>query len=266
MRTTLLALLLSASSLTALDLKVEMGTGLFYSGANGKIEYVEESFQGSYAVTEITSAANFYVWGDFETTNPYLPKMRLEYLKISAEGGSKAHLQSAVPEIKELIEQYIDPLSLNDKVWNSQLQHNIYDVDLYYEFFEQSQWPTVGLGLGYKYFDYIYIMDIDLVPGLQFGDRDSSGAPMLFFSSRYDIPSIKMGFEGDAKVYLFGDSEMYDWKVKLDLMFDIDDTTVAGAEFGFRQQYFNLIGGDVEKVTGNMTYEGIYVGAVIKFR
>jgi len=266
MRILFLTLLFLTSSLPALDLKVEMGTGLFYSGAKGKIVYVEESFQGSYAVADITSAANFYVWGDFESSNPHLPKMRLEYLKISAEGDSIAHLQSADPEITGLIDQYIDPLSLNDQRWNSQLQHNIYDIDLYYEFFEQSEWPTLGLGLGYKYFDYIYIMDIDLIPGLQFGDRDSSGAPMLFFSSRYDMPSIQMGFEGDAKVYLFGDSEMYDWKIKLDLMFEIDETTSGGAEFGYRQQYFNLIGGDVEKVTGDMIYEGIYVGLVIKFK
>ena len=262
----LLFLITSTHSLLALDLEVDMGTGLFYSGAKGRIDYVEESFRGSNAVTDISSAANFYIWGDFKSNNPNFPKMRLEYLKISAEGGSQAHLQSPTQEIQDLIDQYIDPLQLNDKNWNSQLQHNIYDIDLYYEFFEKSEWPSVGLGLGYKYFDYIYIMDIDLVPGLQFGDRDSSGAPMLFFTSRYDAPSIKMGFEADAKIYVFGDSEMYDWKLKMDLMFELDKDTELGAEFGYRQQYFNLTGSDVEKVTGNMTYEGIFVGAVIKFR
>ena len=268
MRTLILFFLTASfSSLFALDVKVDMGTGLFYSGAKGKIEYLEESFQGSNAATDISSAANFYVWGDFETNNPYLPKMRLEYLKISAEGNSQANLQSSIPDIQKLIDEYINgPLALNDKNWNSQLQHNIYDIDLYYEFFEKSDWPSIGLGLGYKYFDYIYIMDIDLVPGLQFGDRDSSGAPMLFFTSRYDVPSIQMGFEADAKVYVFGDSDMYDWKVKMDLMFELDQNTELGAEFGYRQQYFNLTGSDVEKVTGNMTYEGIFVGAVLKFK
>ena len=266
MRTLILFFLTASfSSLFALDVKVDMGTGLFYSGAKGRIDYLEKSFQGSNAVTDISSATNFYIWGDFETSNPYLPKLRLEYLKISAEGGSQAHLESSVDAIKELIKK-LEPLGLNDKNWNSQLQHNIYDIDLYYEFFEKSDWPSIGLGLGYKYFDYIYIMDIDLVPGLQFGDRDSSGAPMLFFSSRYDVPSIQMGFEADAKVYLFGDSDMYDWKVKIDLMFELDQNTALGAEFGYRQQYFNLTGSDVEKVTGNMTYEGIFVGAVLKFK
>ena len=123
----------------------------------------------------------------------------------------------------------------------------------------------MGLGLSYQYFDYIYIMDIDLVPGLQFGDRDSSSAPLLFFTSRYESTSLQMGFEADAKVYVFGDSQMYDWKIKMDLMFDITETTEAGLEFGFRDQYYKLLGDDVEKVKGDMHYQGVYIGAVVHF-
>ncbi len=261
----LLITLFLSYSLQALELQLDMGTGLFYTGAKGKVEYVEKSFQGSYAETDLQNSGQFYIWGDIVTDNKYIPKLRLEYLKISADGDSKAHLQSADPAIQDLIDQYIDPLSLNDNNWNSHLQHNIYDVSLYYEFYEESAWPSVGLGLGYKYFDYIYIMDIDLLPGLQFGDRDSSGAPMLFFTSRYEAPSLQMGFEADAKVYIFGDSEMYDWQIKMDLMFEIAENTEAGFEIGYRDQYYNLLGNDVEKVTGNMHYQGLFVGAVINF-
>ena len=258
-------LITASSSLMALELQLDMGTGLFYTGAKGKIEYVEKSFQGSYAETDLANSRQFYLWGVITSKNRYLPKVRLEYLKISADGDSKAHLQSSDPTIQDLIDQYIDPLSLNDNDWNSHLQHNIYDVSLYYEFFEESGWPSVGLGLSYQYFDYIYIMDIDLVPGLQFGDRDSSSAPLLFFTSRYDSASLQMGFEADAKVYVFGDSQMYDWKIKMDLMFDITETTEAGLEFGFRDQYYKLLGDDVEKVKGDMHYQGVYVGAVVHF-
>ena len=262
----LTVLLITAStSLMALELQLDMGTGLFYTGAKGKIEYVEKSFQGSYAETDLANSGQFYIWGVITSKNRYVPKVRLEYLKISADGDSKAHLQSSDPTIQDLIDQYIDPLSLNDNDWNSHLQHNIYDVSLYYEFFEESGWPSVGLGLSYQYFDYIYIMDIDLVPGLQFGDRDSSSAPLLFFTSRYESASLQMGFEADAKVYVFGDSQMYDWKIKMDLMFDITETTEAGFEFGFRDQYYQLLGDDVEKVKGDMHYQGVYVGAVVHF-
>ena len=262
----ILFFLLLSNSLMAIELKLDMGTGLFYTGAKGKIKYVEESFQGSYAETDLMNSGQFYIWGVITNNNPYLPKVRLEFLKISADGDSKAHLESADPTIQGLIDDYIDPLSLNDNTWNSHLQHNIYDVTLYYEFFEKSDWPSVGFGLGYKYFDYIYIMDVDLIQGLQFGDRDSSSAPMLFFTSRYEAPSLQMGFETNANVYVFGDSQMYDWKVKMDLMFEVTETTEAGLEFGYRDQYYKLLGDDVENVKGDMHYQGIFVGAVIHFR
>ena len=51
----------------------------------------------------------------------------------------------------------------------------------------------------------------------------------------------------------------------MDLMFDITETTEAGFEFGFRDQYYQLLGDDVEKVKGDMHYQGVYVGAVVHF-
>jgi len=260
--------ILSLTTLNALDLKVDMGAGLFYTGAKGKIDYVEKSFENSYAKTDLQNSGQVYVWADFESSNPYLPKLRLEYLKISADGGSKAHLESGDPDIQKFIEEWVNnsPIPLNDQVWKSHLEHNVYDATLYYEFFEKDPWPSIGMGLGYRYFNYIYIMDVDLVPGLQMGDRDSSSAPMLFLTSRYDIPNVNLGFQGDGKIYLFGDSDIYDYQVKMDLIFDIDKDTSAGLEFGYRYQYYKLLGEDVEKVKGNMTYKGIFVGAVINFK
>ena len=263
-----LPLLLSLTTLCAIELKVDMGTGLFYSGAKGRIDYVETSFENSYAKTDLQTSSQVYIWADFTTSNPYIPKVRLEYLKVSADGDSLAHLESGNPKFQAIIDEWVNNsiIKLNDQVWKSHLQHNVYDASLYYEFFEKDPWPSIGLGLGYRYFDYIYIMDVDLLPGLQMGDRDSSSAPMLFLTSRYDIPAVNLGFQGDGKVYVFGDSEIYDYQVKLDLMFDITEKSSAGLEFGYRYQYYNLLGEDVEKVKGNMKYQGIFIGAVINFK
>ncbi len=263
-----LASIFLASQLSALDFDLDMGSGLYYTGAKGQISYVEESFKGSYANTDLQTKGQFYVWADLDTKNPYLPKLRLEYTKISTDGDSKAHLESANAKIQKLIDDLINGsgIPLNDQVWNSHLQHNIYDTTLFYEFFDKSPWPSVGAGLGYRYFTYIYIMDIDLVPGLQFGDRDDSGAPMIYFTSRYEAPALNMGFQGDGKVYVFGDSQMYDWQVKMDLMFEIDESTKIGMEIGYREQYYNILGEDIEKVTGNMSYRGLFVGGLINFK
>ena len=262
-------LLASATLLSAYDFDYKMGLGSYYTGAEGKVEYVQESFEGSYADATLTTSSQFYLWGVLDLKNSYLPKARFEYLKIAAEGDSKAHLQSADPEIQQLIDDYINnngAIDLNDQNWNSYLQQDIYDLSLYYEFFEKSAFPTVALGLGYKYFEYIYIMDIHYVPGMQFGDRGSSGAPYAYLGSRYDMPSINMGVEGNAKLYLFGQSQMYDWQLKMDLMFDFDEETRGGLEFGYREQYFSLEGNDVDNVTGDMIYKGIFAGFVINFK
>lgn len=269
MKVILTLLFISYTVLSAFDFEVDMGTGLYYTGAKGKVEYVQESFQGSYADADMISSAQFYLWGVLDIKRPYVPKIRLEYLRIKAEGDSKAHLQSADPEIQQLIDDYINNngiIDLNDQNWNSFLQQEIYDAIVYYDYFEESVFPSLGVGAGYRYFEYIYIMDIHFVQGLQFGDRDSAGSPFVYLASRYDMPSINMGFEGDGKFYLFGDSKMYDWKVKMDLTFELDDETTAGFEFGYREQYFSLEGKDVENVTGDMHYQGIFIGAIATFK
>ena len=263
----LLLLLTSFTSLSALDLKLDMGTGLYYTGAEGKIEYIGETFQNSYAATDLLTSGNFYIWADIETPYWFMPIFRFEYLKISADGDSVAHLESGIPELQQLIE-FLEGTGLNDTNWNSHLTHNVYDMLAYYEFFEDSGWPSLGLGAGYRYFDYIYIMDITIngePTGIEFGDRDSTNAPMLYLHSRYEMPSVNLGFEFNAKGY-FGDSTLYDWDTKLDLSFDVDEDTRAGFEFGYREQYYLLSGGDVENVKGDMSYKGIFMGARIEFK
>ena len=267
MRSIFLFIILFSSTLQALDFKLDMGAGIYYTGAQGTVEYVTTSFEGSTAEADLISEEQYYVWADIDTRTPYVPKIRFEYLSFAANGDSQAHLQSGDADIQQAIDDYINNggIPLNDQYWYSHLQQDIYDVTLYYEYFEDSDFPSLGFGIGYRYFTYIYIMDIHYVPGLQFGDRDNSGAPNIYLTSRYDMPSINMGFEGDAKAYLFGDSTMYDYKFKLDLMFDIDESTRAGVEFGYRAQYFSLEGGDVENVRGDMKYQGIFIGALMTF-
>ena len=267
MRTLLSLLLLTTScTLSAVDLKLDIGTGFYYTGAKGKIEYVGDTFQNSYAVTDLKTNANFYIWTEVETSYWYLPILRFEYLKISADGDSIAHLESGIDAVQKLID-LLAGAGLNDTNWNSHLQHNIYDMIAYYEFLEDSAWPSIGVGGGYCYFDYIYILDIDVADysGIQFGDRDSTNAPMFYLHSRYEMPTVNLGLEVNAKGY-FSESTLYDWDAKLDLIFDVDENTRAGFEFGYKEQYYELAGGDVENVKGNMRYRGIFLGARLEFK
>lgn len=238
-----------------------MGSGLFYTGAQGRIEYTDTGFRGSYSVVDLQNRGQFYFWTDITSKVSYLPKLRLQYLKINTSGDSVLHLASE-KEFPEAIEDMID--IFNDQAWTSGLSQNIYDVYLYYEYFEKSSWPSLGLGLGIKSFDYAY--NVELFLPIQMGDRGGKTVPMIFLTSRYEIPMLQLGFEGESEVYVFGDSLLYDLRVKMDLMFKIDESTEAGLEMGYRDSYYDLRGSDIETFKANMQYRGIYVGVVAAFK
>jgi len=89
---------------------------------------------------------------------------------------------------------------------------------------------------------------------------------MLFLTSRYEVPSVQLGFEFEGEVYLFGDSKLYDMRAKMDLMFEVDERTEAGFEIGFRESYYDLRGSDVETFKADMSYKGLYVGIIAAFK
>ena len=247
------------TSAVAIDLDIDMGTGLFYTAAEGRIEYTDEGFSGSYSEVDLKNSGQFYIWADIKSEIDYLPILRLQYLKINTSGDSKLHLEGDVgPEYQDLIDLF------NDSSWESGLSHNIYDVYLYYEFFEEEAYPSVGIGGGIKSFDYAY--NVELILPLQIGDRGGKSIPMLFLTSRYDIPSVQLGFEFESEVYIFGDSKLYDLRTKMDLMFEVDESTKAGFEIGYRESYYDLRGSDVETFKADMNYKGIYVGIVAAFK
>jgi len=245
-----------------IDLEIDMGTGLFYTGSEGRIEYTDEGFAGSYSEVDMQNSRQFYIWADFKSSNVYLPKLRLQYLKINAEGDSKLHLEmdtsNLPPEYQDIIDLF------NDQEWYSGLSHNIYDIYLYYEFFEKKPYPSIGLGGGLKSFDYTY--NAELIAPLHIGDRGGKSVPMLFLTSRYEIPSVQLGFEMENEVYIFSDSKLYDVRAKMDLLFDVDENSKLGLEVGFRTSYYDLRGSDVETFKANMSYSGIYVGVMGSFK
>jgi len=262
LKTHLFLLLFLTSASHAIDLEIEMGTGLFYTGAEGRIEYTDDGFGGSYSNVDLETSRQFYIWGDFKSSLSYLPILRLQYLKIIAQGDSKLHLEADTsnypPEVGDLVDFF------NDQEWESGLSHNIYDIYLYYEFFEKTPYPSVGIGAGLKSFDYAY--NVALVSPLHIGDRGGKSIPMLFLNSRYEVPSLQLGFEIENEVYVFSDSNLYDVRAKMDLLFEVDANTHMGIEVGYRESYYDLRGSDVENYKANMSYKGIYIGAMATFK
>jgi len=252
-----LILLLITSTLSAIDLEIKVGTGLFYTGAQGYIEYTDVGFTGSYSQIDLKNSGQFYFWSDIKTQIDYLPIFRFQYLKIHTGGDSKLHLEGTdMPtEFQDIIDIF------NDQNWESGLSQNIYDLYLYYEFFEEKKHPSFGIGGGLKIFDYGY--NVELILPLQVGDRGGKTVPMLFLTTRYEIPSVQLGFEIESEVYIFGTSTLYDARAKMDLLIELDENTKAGFEIGYRDSYYDLRGDDSYKA--NMHYQGIYVGVMTTF-
>jgi len=243
-----------------MGVEMDMGFGLFNSKAEGKLVYQTDFFTGSSAQINNDSQYHIYVWSDFDLELPYAPHIRLEYTRVRSSGTSFVHIETQ----NELINEFLQRVGGNDFELNSILTHNMYDAFLYYEFFEDSGWPALSFGGGIKDFDYDY--DVDIFEGVQFNDQGGAMVPMLYTKIRKDLDDSLMGLEMDVKYYAFGDSDMYDIRAKIDMMFELNKQIDAGLEAGYRSSYFNIKGDDVENVGGNMKYGGIFFGFAASFR
>ena len=267
---------LSVFSLSAFELDIDMGGGAQYTGAEGNLVYAKDTWKGSSAKIDHESSVNFYTWVNLETDQAYWPKMRLEYSHIKTEGTSNMSVNSGNILIDTAIDLLNDKLieigiDLKDLTRNSRLDQSTYEAFLYYEYFEDTSFPTFGVGLGAKMFDFAYSATIiDGVDGLEFTDNGGETVPLLFFKSRYELDkeddSAQLSFEATGKVYLFGDSTIYDYMVKTDFMMQYNETTDIGFELGYKASFYDIKGSDINTVGGDMSNSGIYVGLVGHFR
>lgn len=255
-------------SLQAFELEVDMGAGYHYSGASGDLVYTKEFWKDSTARIEHDSRATFYTWAEFSSDQQYWPNLRVELSSLDTEGRSFIHIDST-DTINTIIDALETPFaSINNTFYDSRLVLNTYEGYLYYEYFEKSELPTVGFGLGLKKFDFAYSATI--VDGLEFTDNGGDTVPLLFFKSRYELDKetdgTQLSFEADGKLFVFGDSNIYDYLLKLDFMMQYNQTTDLGVEIGYKETFYDIKGGDIDTVGGNMQTSGLFFGVVGHFR
>ena len=151
---------------------------------------------------------------------------------------------------------------------DSRLTQTNIETYLYYEFFEDTGWPTFGMGAGIKKFDIDYAVTI--VEGLEFTDNGGDMIPLLYFKSRYIFDDkgngSSLAFEVDGKWYVFGDSTVYEYLVKTDFMMKYNEDTNIGLEFGWKQSLIDIKGDDIDTVGGHMGTSGAYLGLVAHFK
>lgn len=256
--------------MNAFELEVDVGVGSHYSGANGNLIYIKEFWKDSSAKIEHENEATFYTWAEFSSDQKYFPKLRVEYASLNTKGRSLIHINST-PEINALInaiEDKVPLITINNIYYDSSLVLNTYEGYLYYEYFQESEFPTIGLGIGLKKFDFSYSATI--IEGLEFTDNGGDTAPLLFFKSRYELDKesdgAQLSFEVNGKVFVFGDSDIYDYYLKLDFIMPYNKTTDIGMELGYKETFYDIKGGDITTVGGTMTTSGIFFGFVGHFK
>ena len=262
--------LLSFFSLQALELDIDVGAGLHFAGANGKLIYQKETWKDSTADIEHGAITNFYAWSEINSDIKYAPTIRIEIARNSTIGHSFVHIDAGqtINSIIDYIEQQVPLVTINDKYYDSRLVMNTYEAFAYYEYFKESGYPTLGAGLGVKVFEFDYSATI--IDGLEFNDNGGDSVPMIFLKSRYELmdkdEELQVGIQGDLKLLVLADSDIYDYIVKVDMMMQYNETTDLGLEFGYRETYFNIKGEDIDEVGGTMSNSGIFIGLVGHFR
>ncbi len=263
-------ILLCASSLSAIDLEINIGTGVYYTASDGTLVYTKDFWKDSSGAMDHNTVPSVYTWVELETDQKYWPKLRVELSQLKTKGTSDISVHTnddTINKVIKLVEDYLEE-DITNQTLDSRLSQTNIETYLYYEYFEDTGWPTFGMGAGLKKFDFDYAVTI--VEGLQFNDNGGDTIPLLFFKSRYVFDKSQSGsslsFEGSCKVYVFGDSTVYDYVVKTDFLMKYNETTDVGMEFGFKETYINIKGNDIDTVGGDMRNAGPYFGLVAHFR
>jgi len=248
-----------------------MGVGAFNTAGKGKLTYIQGDLKNSSTQIEHETSNQLYLWSVIRSDIEYAPYLRLEFSQMRTEGRSKIHIDgtSFIKDIIDIIEN-TGLATINDTYYDSILSQQNYEAFLFYELVKQGEWPQLNMGAGVKKFSFDYLVNNVAGEGTSFYASEGDIIPMIYASTRYDIfrsiTDFKTAIEADGKIYLFGDSDIYDYQVKMDFMGAYNKDTDLGVEVGYRYSYFDIKGGDVDVGAGSMTYSGIYVGFIAHFR
>ncbi|HEB93510.1 MAG TPA: TIGR04219 family outer membrane beta-barrel protein [Gammaproteobacteria bacterium] len=231
-------------------LRIEAGAGLWQSEPSGTItdkasgnsDTLNASDQLGYQEENIS-----YLWLNVKHPIPLLPNVRLEYVTPSFEGNTKKSFTWAG-----------DPYSINT---NSKLELQQTDIVLYYNLLDNTFWATLDLGLDLKLIDYSYELRN---ASNAYSDSASLPIPMLYARTRAQIPMTNIGLEADIKFIGYGDTQLYDFRAKVDYTFDYVPVIQPAIELGYRTQKFK-IDEDGEDTKIDFEFSGIYGGVMLRF-
>lgn len=243
--------------------------GIYHSGSSGTLKYSQDNstwnINGSGTDTlNYEEESQFYMAGDFEITQKYLPHIKADYMHLSTGGISKKDIEILGADLT------VDA--------DSELTITNLDVAGYYTLFEHKKYPSFDLGVVVRYMSYNYVVStkdtypttnvflkttLNAIP--DYTESGYSFIPLVYGRIRYNLPFFNITVSADSKLLKTEDSTFYDNRVQASIVTEFNEVLMAAFEIGYREQYYNLAGADANSVETDISYKGPYAGLGLHF-
>jgi outer membrane protein len=235
------ALLLTTSLLQADIAGGEISLGYLNDQPSGNLAYkgngadVEKDFGWD-------KESSFVLKAYIEHPVPVLPNIRAVYSKIAHSGNGT-----------------VTTLTYGDKTFSgdiaTDMDLNIIDGTLYYEILDN--WVNLDIGLNAKYIDASTYVENDFIGK---SDKDFSVVlPTLYAKARLDIPMSDLSFQAEGDIITYDGNTLYDLYLTARYTFFMG----LGVEAGVKMLKLKL--DDVEDVTADIDFKGLYAAVVWDF-
>lgn len=250
--------LISTLSLSADTWRIEGGTGLWSTSADGTIIGEVEGITVKDHLGDHKDPTAGYIYITVKHPIPIVPNIRFEYTGVKASGTDVEVSSISVGEVAD-----------------SELFLTQYDTILFYNLLDKTMYMSFDLGVDLKYIDSQYVVNASaLFFSYNVLDTKSSFiVPMAYLRGRIDAPFAPLGLETDIKYITDGESTVYDIRIKVDYTFEMGTVLEPGIELGYRIQQYD-IAGEESSMIGDMlsgsadtdvTFSGVYGGITVKF-
>lgn len=238
------------TSLSADLLRIEAGAGAWFQSPNTSMDYKTKVSLDGEDNSLGAEETDGYAWVLIKHPIPIIPNLRLEYVGISSAGEAEGKFK-------------FFPISLPAKT-DSTIEMNQFDIIPYYNMLDNTLWMTLDIGIDIKVIDSVYTAKpIQGFDTLNYEEKTSSIIPLLYLRTRVEIPTTNIGLEADIKYITYNDSELVDFRAKVDYVFDSVPVIQPGVEIGYRVQKMNEVTDENLKI--DLDFSGVYAGVTLRF-
>jgi len=249
--------LLSLTSIAYADFaRIEVGAGAWFQSPTTSMKYEDSTLDGNDVSDAGQANTQGYLWLLVKHPLPLVPNMRLEYVNVDSSGMGSGKFK-------------FFPVALSDKN-KSSLEMTQFDIIPYYNLLDNTSWITVDVGIDIKIIETLYSIPDPQILGVSsvtvtgaLEETSTDIFPMLYVRGRFEIPATNVGIESDLKYVTDGESDVLDFRAKLDYTLDFIPVIQPAIELGYRVQKMYVITDD--DIVADFDFAGIYVGAMVRF-